>query len=399
MAIATAAVGVGVLGALLVGGAHGAARWLEAPPAADAPARLAAALAPLGSAALLAALAAILLALAAREHAAAAATAVAAVIVIADVALAHAGLLPSMAAARFANPPGLVAAARDDGVVRLQFFSYVRRRPERTDGNWAKDPPAYLALPWSWRGAVRAVEYPINAARWGVRGGLEEDVAGLEPTPRRSLALLVQYYQEDAEALARLLRIGGITHLASRHRAGLESFPLGAIVTGPYFGATYLQRVPGPLPRAYAVEGVRVARGPAAYPLLLDPGFDATREVILTEGDARPAAGGMASDVRLVEDRPGHVAVDVRVDRAANVVVLEGHSPDWRARVDGRPAPVLSANAVFMAVPVEKGAHRVVLDYRPPSVAIGLALSALAAAAALALLGWERARARREAFA
>ena len=394
-AIAAAVVGVGMVGALLVGGEDAAAPWLEAPPAAQAAARLAAALAPLGPATLLAVLAGLLLALAARERAAGAATAVAALAVIADVALAHAGLLPSMVGARFARAPGLVAAARDDGVVRLQFFDYLRRRPERTDGNWAKDPPAYLALPWSWRGAVRAVEYPINAARWDVRGGLEEDVAGLEPVPRRSLSLLVQYDQEDAEALGRLLRIGGITHLASRHRAGLEPFPLRAIVKGPYFGATYLQRVPDPLPRAYAVEGVRVARGPAVYPLLLDPAFDPAREVVLPEGEARAAAGGLTSEVRLAEDRPGHVAVDVRVDRAANVVVLEGHAPDWRAQVDGRPAPVRTANAVFMAVAVEKGAHRVVLDYRPPSVALGLALSGLAAAAALALLGWDRARGSR----
>jgi hypothetical protein len=393
LAIAAAFAGVAVLLALLLGGPAVAVRCLDPEDSASGlTARLAAVLAALGPAALLAAIAAALFALAPRGRATAA-TGAAVLAAVADVALAHAELLPSIDARRFAEAPPLVAAARGDGVVRLQFVDYMRRRSGHTGGDWPKDSPAYLTLPWSWRGAVRAVEYPVNAARWGVRGGLVEDVAGLESTARRSLALLLQYYQEEAEPLARLLRISAVTHLASRHRDGLEPFPLRAKVRAPYLGATYLQRVPDPLPRAYAVEGVRVASGPAAYPVLLDPAFDPAREVVLPEGQERPATGGFVSEVRVVDERPGHISLDVRANRAALVVVVEGHSPDWRARVDGRPVPVQAANALAIAVPVGVGAQHVALDYHPPIVALGLALSGLAAAAALALVAGSRVRA------
>jgi len=63
----------------------------------------------------------------------------------------------------------------------------------------------------------------------------------------------------------------------------------------------------------------------------------------------------------------------------------------WRASVDGDPAPVLQANALFRAVPVPAGRPRVELRYRPPEAALGAALSALAAV--LGLVAWSRRRA------
>jgi hypothetical protein len=48
----------------------------------------------------------------------------------------------------------------------------------------------------------------------------------------------------------------------------------------------------------------------------------------------------------------------------AYVLVAENHYPDWRARVDGREAPVIRGNVSLITVPVPAGAERVSLEFR-----------------------------------
>ncbi len=72
--------------------------------------------------------------------------------------------------------------------------------------------------------------------------------------------------------------------------------------------------------------------------------------------------------------------------------VVMNHHPNWRAFVDGQPAPVLRAFGAFMAVAVPAGTHTVELVYREPWFWVGLGVSAagwLAVAAWLAF-GWRR---------
>jgi hypothetical protein len=217
-------------------------------------------------------------------------------------------------------------------------------------------------------------------------------VAGLESRARLALTLLVRYHQEDGPRLARLLRLAGVTHLAARHHEGLEAFPLRAEVRTVNLGDAFLLRVEAPLPRAYAVEGVRVASGRAVYPVWLDPAFDPAREVVLPAGTGRPTAAGFASEARVVEDRPDRILVEARLSRAGQLVVLEAFDRGWRASVDGRAAGLQEANGLFLSVPLEAGRHRVELLYRPPRVFLGLAVTAATALAALALLGGRRER-------
>jgi hypothetical protein len=61
--------------------------------------------------------------------------------------------------------------------------------------------------------------------------------------------------------------------------------------------------------------------------------------------------------------------------------------------VDGRPAPVLRANGLFRALWLDAGAHEVALRYRPRALLAGAVVTALTAAALLALCGTRRAAA------
>ncbi len=93
--------------------------------------------------------------------------------------------------------------------------------------------------------------------------------------------------------------------------------------------------------------------------------------------------------------------VDVSVDsRAPGMLVLtDAYAPGWRASVDGRPAALARADAVFRAVPLPAGAHRVSFTYEPDAFALGSRISVAALALwgvllTLALLGLRRPSAR-----
>ena len=110
-----------------------------------------------------------------------------------------------------------------------------------------------------------------------------------------------------------------------------------------------------------------------------------SRRVVRTSGIA--AGHDDAGHAEIVERRSDRLTVVVAARRPGVLVVTEGYDPGWRAWVDGAPAPVWRANAIFRAVPVGEGDHRVEMRYRPPSVAWGAAASALGAALTGVLIG------------
>lgn len=98
---------------------------------------------------------------------------------------------------------------------------------------------------------------------------------------------------------------------------------------------------------------------------------DAPGDVVL------PDAAGPAGAVAVRSYRPGAVALRVRADRDAMLLVRESGSPGWRAFVDDADAPVYPAGAIFFALPVPAGSHSVELRYTAPGLGTGLALGAL----------------------
>jgi hypothetical protein len=136
-------------------------------------------------------------------------------------------------------------------------------------------------------------------------------------------------------------------------------------------------QVPDPLPRAYAVSGVRIAGQAEALRTLLDAAFDPRREIVLPSGGAAaadPAFHGQAVITRLGTDR---VALDASLSSPGYVVLVDAYDPGWRAWVDGRETPLLRANVAFRAVAVGAGRHSVEMRYRPRALLVGLALTAL----------------------
>ena len=123
-------------------------------------------------------------------------------------------------------------------------------------------------------------------------------------------------------------------------------------------------------------------------------GVDARREALATEKDARGVVlppGSRSSPADLARAAGGRIVV--RAAGPGLLVLSEGYDPGFRARVDGRAAPVLRVNGDRMGVVLEEGTHRVVLTHRARGLWAGLALAALGAAGLAGALLAERRRA------
>ena len=73
--------------------------------------------------------------------------------------------------------------------------------------------------------------------------------------------------------------------------------------------------------------------------------------------------------------------------------LADQYFPGWRATVNGAPAPILRANYAFRAVEVPAGTSTVEFRYRPVSVLIGAAITAITLAG-LAILAFRSAGGR-----
>lgn len=112
--------------------------------------------------------------------------------------------------------------------------------------------------------------------------------------------------------------------------------------------------------------------------------WDPRSEVFLEEAPpAMPPASAspLRADISVARYEADLLALSVRLDRDAIVVFSEIFYPGWECTIDGRPAAILRANAIFRAVVVPAGSHEVVMRYRPKSFLIGLMLTVATALA------------------
>lgn len=308
-----------------------------------------------------------------------------ALLALADLAALHRNIEPVAPLALYTHRPEVLGSLGAGEHPRVYTYDYTTASPRygrrdalrtlaRAPAGW--DLGAASAL------AMQASLSPTTAGRWGLDSGFEIDYRGLFSRNLAQLSTLLRGVEGTPQHL-RLLQLGGVTHVVALHQEGLEDLAPLAAVPGFYEAPVRVFRVPDPLPRTYVVGGARVADGRAALELLLDPGFDPRREVLLPEGPSRPAAPPPGTS-RIIERRADRVLIEADLHEEGYVVLLDTYDPGWRARVDGRPSRLLPANLVFRAVRLDAGRHRVELVYRPRAVMLGLASSTLAAAAAVA---------------
>lgn len=318
-----------------------------------------------------AAAAAIVVAARVRPALAAACPAALAALAVIDVVGIHHDLIPSLPRDVLSRPLACVEVIPQRH--RSRYFAF----DEFTAVARGKAYPS-LADAGKRETALQAYRFCMGANRWGMCGSYDMDPLHLYPLYLNQLNLVFAA-AEGTPALARLLRVGAVSHVFSLHEEGLDELAPLAGLPEP----TRVYRVPGSLPRAYAVSGARVAPDLDALRVLIDPGFDPSREIVLPSGPAAPVEPAFSADVRVPSLLHDRVRIEARLSRPGYVVLVDAYDPDWRATVDGSPAPLLRANVAFRAVPVPAGAHVVEMRYRPRSARVGALVSVAALAVAV----------------
>jgi hypothetical protein len=338
-------------------------------------------------------LAALVLVLAAfRRRLGSRAAALAALAAVADLALAHPRPNPVAPRALYTTRPEALAAIGDPASARVYSYDYTEAgRAER----WLGRPSAHVLerLPEGWRpDAASALGLQLSLApqtpeRWGLRQGFDIDYRGLQAGPLAGLTRLVRIVEDRPDEVRRLLQVGAVTHVVALHRVAGDRLRTIAELPSFFPDPIRVEAVPGPLPRAYAVGGARVADGVAALAALVGPAFDPRREIVLPAGPAATSPPGFHGQVRIARESASWLLLDAELTANGYVVLVDGYDPGWRARVDGRRVPLLRANVAFRAVAVPAGRHTIEMAYRPTAALAGLAVSGITAVAlALAFL-------------
>jgi hypothetical protein len=246
--------------------------------------------------------------------------------------------------------------------------------------------PAGWPQAWSWALGMEQTLQPPRGARYGLRGSYDADFTGMGSPEASNLAALVERYRSSPLGL-RLLQMASVTEVVSVLRDPVPGLTEVGELTTVFRDPVRVSRVPDPLPRAYLVDRAIVAQGDAAWRMLAAPDFDPVTMVLLAQPPDDPrAAPDFHGVARILEGKPDRWTVATQADAAGYLVVTEANAVGWRAEVDGRAVPMLTANILFRAVRVPSGTHTVVMRYRPAAVPWGLAASGTAVIVTGALL-------------
>lgn len=149
------------------------------------------------------------------------------------------------------------------------------------------------------------------------------------------------------------------------------------------------------LPRAYVLPRAQ-SFSPGRHPgltatqLVASPDVD-LHSMLLVEGDPQtpqqPSGSQPAVAASQIQDvGPNSVRVTAVADVPSYLVLDDFYARGWTARVDGQPARVYIANALFRAVSIEPGVHEVEFSFEPLSHLLGAIVSAVSLALALSVM-------------
>jgi hypothetical protein len=258
--------------------------------------------------------------------------------------------------------------------------------------------------------------FTLRAGRETAERLHDPSVAHLQPAPHLSAWSLVDRRSEGSFYLARFdwpeprrLASLRIAYTARRGRlllfgGSVSGSDAGVIPLSPFLREGYrrvrveagavLYENERARPRAFAVHRVVVVGTSTEAVRRLATGEVRPDDAVVLEDPAAPAVAGTGpSAVSIQEDRPLCVELLATMKGDGYVVLADTIYPGWRATVDGVPAPIFAANALFRAVRVGDGSHRVRFEFRPRALLFGAALTLVTSALAAGLVLASRVRA------
>jgi len=150
------------------------------------------------------------------------------------------------------------------------------------------------------------------------------------------------------------------------------------------------------LPRATMVDRYRVVTPARAIIDSVGQGSsDSAVMAYLSEDPGMPMGAMGRAEARIVSYRLNDVTVETSSEGPSLLRLADLWYPDWKAEVDGKPAPVLQTDYFLRGVVVPAGSHRVVFTFRSGAMRQGLTLSIASAVLALAAIAIGTLRRRR----
>ncbi len=127
-------------------------------------------------------------------------------------------------------------------------------------------------------------------------------------------------------------------------------------------------------PRAWIAKNVVVEPNDDVVRERIASGKENLQDTVFVERPLdRPSKGGTAA---ITDYRPNDVTIKTGGD-GGPLILSDQYYPGWRVTVDGQPAEIIRADTAFRAVCVPSGEHTVRFEYRPISLYVGLAISAI----------------------
>lgn len=139
-----------------------------------------------------------------------------------------------------------------------------------------------------------------------------------------------------------------------------------------------------PLARLELIGSHQVRSGRAAVLKALgDEKFDPRKEVILErEPEPAPVPGLEQGRATILREGTDFMEIEANVGRPSVLLVTDAWTPAWRAvpldAGDARRYEVMPANYALRGIPLDRGRHRLRLEYAPRAFNIGLVVSLIA---------------------
>lgn len=141
------------------------------------------------------------------------------------------------------------------------------------------------------------------------------------------------------------------------------------------------------LPQSYLVYQTQsVADFTAALDAMKAADFDPINKAVIEDpGSANLGSLQNSGTAEMKRVGPQTVEITARASAPAVLVLADSFYPGWKATVDGRESKIYPVNGMFRGVKLEAGEHKVVFQYKPRSLELGLIICASIAGLVLGL--------------
>jgi hypothetical protein len=192
--------------------------------------------------------------------------------------------------------------------------------------------------------------------------------------------------EQDGESVPRQLAVCGRPELA----------PWQLVVRGAGRSADIVYQNRTAYPRCYLAQRATFAPPGAALDAVLDVTRDLRQQSFVEDPDRQlaPDDDRTPGTATIEVDKPERIVVRTRSTARRLLVLSDRYDPNWRAEIDGSPAPSIRANYLFRGVVVPEGEHVVEWSYRPTLFYWGLGVSSVVLASLVVMTLANPSRAR-----